>query len=100
MLESRKLFFDSHFKNMSPKPNEKQSSIEEIPACIDGGSCHWMIAPPNGPTSVGKCKKCGNEKIFRNSFEYNTWHGEKPVVNKNNPKNKGKTEQASDKSSK
>ena len=38
-----------------------------------------MIEPPNGPVSMGKCSKCGIEKEFKNSFEYNTWHGERPA---------------------
>ena len=47
--------------------------------CIERGeTCHWVIEPPNGPVSMGKCKKCDVQKEFKNSFEYNTWHGERP----------------------
>jgi len=27
---------------------------------------HWVIEPPNGPFSRGKCKQCGAEKVFDN----------------------------------
>ena len=35
---------------------------------------------------MGKCKKCGTQKEFKNSFEYNTWHGERPSKDKDNSK--------------
>ena len=55
--------------------------------CIDNGeTCHWVIEPPNGPVSMGKCKKCGTQKEFKNSFEYNTWHGERPSKDKDDSK--------------
>jgi hypothetical protein len=28
---------------------------------------HWVIAPPAGPTSLGRCKRCGDERYFINS---------------------------------
>jgi len=27
---------------------------------------HWLIEPANGPSSLGKCKFCGEEKSFDN----------------------------------
>ena len=27
---------------------------------------HWRIAEATGPTSMGTCRTCGAEKIFRN----------------------------------
>jgi len=66
----------------STDKSEKSSNI-----CIDNGeTCHWVIEPPNGPVSMGKCKKCGTQKEFKNSFEYNTWHGERPSKDKDNSK--------------
>ena len=66
----------------STDKSEKSSNI-----CIDNGeTCHWVIEPPNGPVSMGKCKKCGTEKEFKNSFEYNTWHGERPSKDKEDSK--------------
>ena len=68
----------------SNQDSKKENTNQETSACLKGDSCHWVIEPPNGPTSLGKCKKCGKDIDFRNSFEYNTWHGEKPVESKNN----------------
>ena len=66
----------------STDKSEKSSNI-----CIDNGeTCHWVIEPPNGPVSMGKCKKCGIQKEFKNSFEYNTWHGERPSKDKDDSK--------------
>ena len=28
---------------------------------------HWLILTPQGPTSLGRCLKCGVEHSFRNS---------------------------------
>jgi len=29
----------------------------------------WILPSPNGPTSLGVCKHCGEEKRFHNSFD-------------------------------
>ena len=29
---------------------------------------HWVIDTPNGPTSVGTCKRCGERQEFVNSL--------------------------------
>lgn len=34
---------------------------------------HFIIDEPNGPTSKGKCKKCGLESEFPNSVDYQDW---------------------------
>lgn len=34
---------------------------------------HWLIEVPNGPTSRGVCKRCGAERVFRNSSEDYIW---------------------------
>jgi hypothetical protein len=34
---------------------------------------HWKIAPPNGATSLGKCKVCGEVREFRNSSADSIW---------------------------
>jgi hypothetical protein len=41
----------------------------EAPQCRH----HWKIAPPNGATSLGKCKLCGEEREFRNSSADSIW---------------------------
>jgi len=37
---------------------------------------HWVIEPPEGPFSKGKCLKCGEEKEFHNYFPHSTWENE------------------------
>ena len=36
---------------------------------------HWVIDPPNGPTSSGHCKLCGQARKFPNSSEDSIWNG-------------------------
>ena len=32
--------------------------------------CHyWVLPPPQGPSSIGTCKVCFAERVFRNSFQ-------------------------------
>ena len=33
----------------------------------------WMIAPPNGPTSSGNCRLCGERRDFVNYTEKTAW---------------------------
>ncbi|MEE9277892.1 MAG: hypothetical protein V3V06_05735 [Dehalococcoidia bacterium] len=30
---------------------------------------HWVVRPPEGPTSWGSCRKCGKRKRFLNRFD-------------------------------
>ena len=32
---------------------------------------HWIIDESEGPESIGSCKKCGLDKVFRNSDDDN-----------------------------
>ncbi len=32
-------------------------------------SHHWIIKMPEGPVSVGRCRLCGEEREFSNSFD-------------------------------
>ena len=34
---------------------------------------HWMIESPNGPTSLGVCKICGERSEFNNSVQGSGW---------------------------
>lgn len=45
-----------------PKENEAVEE-ERRPECRH----HWIIEPPSGPTSRGRCKHCGEERLFINS---------------------------------
>lgn len=40
---------------------------------------HWVIDPPAGPTSPGRCSLCGEEKLFVNSLpiDQNIWPDQK-----------------------
>ena len=62
-----------------PKSTEDTTKNQKLSCSEKGDNCRWMIEPPNGPVSMGKCSKCGIEKEFKNSFEYNTWHGDRPA---------------------
>ena len=43
----------------------------------DTGCTHyWVIASPNGPTSEGVCKLCGERAEFRNSVSVSGWDRE------------------------
>ena len=44
----------------------KLGAVLERP--VSKGICkhHWLIEPPNGPTSNGVCKLCGEVKMFDN----------------------------------
>ena len=39
---------------------------------------HWIIDPPEGPTSAGVCARCGESRQFRNSPRAGTGTGEGP----------------------
>lgn len=51
---------------------------------------HWVIDSPRGAMSQGRCKRCGEEREFRNSATdhlweddsgggYNAWRGSRPA---------------------
>jgi hypothetical protein len=66
---------------MSPASSSKKNVVdaEETTADVSDNGCvhHWVIDPPNGAVSEGRCKSCGEKKEFRNSFEYSSWYGNK-----------------------
>ena len=41
---------------------------------------HWVIGSPNGPTSTGICKLCGEQSEFRNSMQGSGWDREIQAV--------------------
>ena len=43
--------------------------VQETAECMH----FWMIDQPNGPTSVGVCKLCGEKQEFRNSIVGSGW---------------------------
>ena len=52
----------------------KTESLDIIEA-VSESSCahHWIIGDPDGPTSSGKCKRCGTQRDFMNYFEGSSW---------------------------
>lgn len=34
---------------------------------------HWIIEIPNGPKSNGICKKCGETRVYINTFSEGVW---------------------------
>lgn len=44
----------------------------EVPTCQH----HWLIETPRGATSHGHCKRCGEEREFRNSATDHLWEDE------------------------
>ncbi len=51
---------------------EQEVQEEEGPRCRH----HWVIESPQGATSMGKCKVCGEIKEFRNSAADTLWEGD------------------------
>jgi hypothetical protein len=51
------------------KSVKEQEIVKEDPQ-IEGQKCHhfWVIDVANGPSSLGKCKICGEKKEFLNAF--------------------------------
>ena len=41
----------------------------EAPVCRH----EWVIDSPNGPTSKGECRVCGEERHFQNHIEGSSW---------------------------
>ena len=75
---------------MSPTSSSKKKAAEAeetTEAVVEGGCVHhWVIEPPNGAVSEGRCKSCGEKKEFRNSFEYSSWYGNKSPAPKGGAK--------------
>lgn len=46
------------------------------------GSCrhHWVIAPPNGATSMGRCRRCHGVREFPNSADDLRWDRESSAI--------------------
>ena len=57
---------------MTEKETAETEEEEQISDCMH----HWVIDSPNGPTSVGVCKVCGERSEFRNSMPGSGWDRE------------------------
>ena len=47
------------------RPGEISPVVDERVTCRH----HWLIETPDGPTSPGICRLCGEERVFENDFE-------------------------------
>ncbi len=56
----------------APVIERERTEEDEGPRCRH----HWVIASPQGATSPGKCKICGEEREFRNSAADTIWEGD------------------------
>jgi hypothetical protein len=67
-------------KTIQPEAEKQESTCQH----------HWVIATPRGAMSEGRCKRCGEEREFRNSAHdyvwegdsgsgYNAWRGTRPA---------------------
>jgi len=50
--------------------------IEQIDELEPTCRHHWLIESPQGATSLGKCKVCGEVREFRNSAADTLWEGD------------------------
>lgn len=50
----------------------------EAQVAVETPSCqhHWIIATPQGATSLGRCKVCNEQREFRNSATDHLWEDE------------------------
>jgi len=59
--------------NIMEQPvSEEVEGAPELPVCRH----HWRIETPNGSTSVGNCKVCGEIREFSNSSSDSIWEND------------------------
>ena len=51
----------------------KERRRAAAPVEVAGCRHHWLIEPPRGALSRGRCKLCGEERQFRNSATDYIW---------------------------
>ena len=61
-------------RSTAEKVLPKESNDE--PMCVH----YWVIECPEGPTSVGTCRNCGERKVFRNFALYSPWEDDVTAV--------------------
>ena len=59
---------------MMQSPNFVNGTGTEDEAC----DCnhYWVIESPNGPTSQGRCRQCGELREFKNSVQVTSWESD------------------------
>ena len=51
----------------------KERKPAAAPLEVSGCRHHWLIEAPRGTLSTGRCKRCGEERQFRNSANDYIW---------------------------
>ena len=49
----------------------KAEMLQVVDACVH----HWVLDPPRGELTPGKCKKCGKEREFTGETSYRIGRG-------------------------
>jgi hypothetical protein len=59
------------------QPQAQPAQAEAQPA-VEAPTCqhHWVIETPRGSLSAGRCKRCGEQREFRNSASDHVWEDE------------------------
>lgn len=60
-----------------------QPTVEGTDYTESDCSHHWAIESPNGPTSYGNCRRCGETREFKNSIQITSWESEGSHANRN-----------------
>jgi hypothetical protein len=56
----------------------------EIATQLISDCCHhWVIESPDGPTSSGICRDCGEMRDFKNSIQVTSWASVGSHANRN-----------------
>ena len=53
-----------------------QQEVETLESAEPECNHHWVIDSPNGPTSTGRCRVCGENREFKNSIQITSWESE------------------------
>ena len=49
----------------------KAEALQAVASCIH----HWILEPPRGELTSGRCKKCGEERQFTGETSYRIGRG-------------------------
>ena len=60
-----------------------QQSTETVESVESDCNHHWVIESPNGPTSLGRCRTCGELREFKNSIQITSWESEGNHLHRN-----------------
>jgi hypothetical protein len=64
--------------NIVEQERPAEELVPEAPVCRH----HWRIESPNGATSVGSCKRCGEVREFQNSSTDSIWENDSDSGNR------------------